>query len=61
MLSISLPPRSTHLVTFKSMGANKTELTVTEYDWTVGSQMLNLAEIGLKQCLSKMAASLTKA
>lgn len=54
------PQDQRNFVTFKAVSANKTEMTVTEYDWTVGSQMLNLAEIGLNQCLDKMAASLAK-
>ncbi len=54
------PQDQRHFVTFKPVSANRTEMTVTEYDWTVGP-MLNLSEIGLKQCLDKMAASLTKA
>jgi uncharacterized protein YndB with AHSA1/START domain len=53
------PQDQRNLVTFKAAGDNKTEMTVTEFDWTVG-QMLNLSEIGLNQCLDKMAASLTK-
>jgi uncharacterized protein YndB with AHSA1/START domain len=63
-VSLGMPPDfpqdQRNLVTFKAVGANKTEMTVTEYDWTAGSPMLNLAEIGLKQCLDKMAASLSK-
>jgi len=54
------PRDQRNLVTFKAVGDNKTEMTVTEYDWTVG-QMLELAETGLNQCLDKMAASLAKA
>jgi len=34
-------------------------MTVTEFDWTVGP-MLDLSEMGLNQCLDKMAASLAK-
>lgn len=33
---------------------NKTELTVTEYDWTAG-QMLEMSEAGMNQCLDKLA------
>lgn len=43
-----------HVVTFKAQGA-KTEITVIEYGWTRG-HMRNLAEMGLGQCLDKMAA-----
>ena len=41
---------------FKRVG-DKTELTATEYDWTVG-QMLEMSESGLKECLDKLAAVL---
>jgi hypothetical protein len=34
-------------------------MTVTEFDWTV-CHMLNLAELGLNQCLDKMAATFPK-
>jgi len=43
---------------FKRTG-NKTELTVTEYGWSVG-QMRDLSEAGMKQCLDKLAVELTK-
>lgn len=39
---------------FKAVG-NKTELTATEYGWTVG-QMRDMSEAGLMQCLDKLAA-----
>jgi uncharacterized protein YndB with AHSA1/START domain len=53
------PQDQRNLVTFKAVGKNKTEITVTEYDWNVG-QMMDLAKTGLNQCLDKMAASLAK-
>ena len=46
-------------VTFKTMGDNKTEITVTEYDWPVG-QMMEMSKQGLEQCLDKMAAIFAK-
>jgi uncharacterized protein YndB with AHSA1/START domain len=49
-----------NLVTFKDLGGGKTELTVTEYDWTVG-QMMEMSKMGLEQCLNKMAAIFAKA
>jgi len=48
------PQELRSLVTFKDLGSNKTELTVTEYDWAVG-QMMELSKIGMEQCLDKMA------
>ena len=43
---------------FKAVG-NKTELTATEYGWTVG-QMRDMSEQGLSQCLDKLAEALAK-
>lgn len=40
---------------FRDLGDGKTELTVTEFDWTVG-QMMDLSKLGMEQCLNKMAA-----
>jgi len=54
------PRDQRHLVTFKDLGNGKTEMTVTEFDWTVG-RMQQLAELGLNQCLDKMAAIFTRA
>jgi hypothetical protein len=53
------PQNQRNLVTLKAAGANKTEMTVTQFDWSQG-QMLNLAEAGLNQSLDKMAASFAK-
>lgn len=44
------------VVTFKAVGG-KTEMTVTEYDWTVG-QMFDYSVAGLNQSLDKLAESL---
>ena len=43
---------------FKRVG-DKTELTVTEYGWTVG-QMREMSEAGMNQCLDKLAGALAK-
>jgi uncharacterized protein YndB with AHSA1/START domain len=43
---------------FKRVG-DKTELTATEYGWTVG-QMRDMSESGLSECLDKLAAVLAK-
>ena len=57
--SVGMPPdfpqNQRHVVTFKSLGENQTELTVTEYGWTVG-QMMDMSKMGMEQCLDKMAA-----
>lgn len=53
------PRDQRHLVTFKDLRNAKTEITITEFDWIVG-KMLQLAELGLNQCLDKMAAIFTR-
>lgn len=42
-------------ISFKALGANQTELTVTECGWSVG-QMREMSRMGMEQCLNKMAA-----
>jgi uncharacterized protein YndB with AHSA1/START domain len=54
------PKDQRHTVIFRAAGDDKTEMTVTEFDWVPG-QMMELARIGLEQCLDKMAASLAEA
>ncbi|MDQ6734061.1 MAG: SRPBCC domain-containing protein [Nitrospirota bacterium] len=49
------PQDQRHAVIFNAVGVNKTEMTVTEYDWTPG-HMMEMAKEGLEQCLGKMAA-----
>jgi len=56
-LPADMPREVRHLVTFKALGSGKTELTVTEYDWTAG-HMMEMSRIGMEQCLDKMAESL---
>jgi uncharacterized protein YndB with AHSA1/START domain len=57
--TIGMPPDfpqdQPHTIRFKALGANQTELTVTEYGWTVG-QMMEMSRMGMEQCLDKMAA-----
>jgi uncharacterized protein YndB with AHSA1/START domain len=56
--SINMPPDfpqdQPHSITFKVLGPNQTEVTVTEHDWPVG-QMMQMSEMGMNQCLDKMA------
>ena len=52
-----VPPEVPHVVAFKAVGDNKTEMTVTEYGYT-SDQMVDISKAGLEQCLDKMAASL---
>jgi hypothetical protein len=46
-------------VSFKDLGKGKTEMTVTEYDWTV-RPMRGFAEVGLNQSVDKMVAAIAK-
>lgn len=48
------PQDQLNTVSFRTVDANRTEITVTEYDWTEG-QMMELSRMGLEQCLEKMA------
>lgn len=50
------PQDQRHVVTFKT-AEGKTELTITEYNWTVG-QMMEMSKMGMEQCLDKMAVAL---
>jgi uncharacterized protein YndB with AHSA1/START domain len=52
-----IPSEVPHTITFKKVGDNKTELTVTEYGYT-SEETVNLSKSGMEQCLDKMAASL---
>lgn len=60
---LGLPPDfpvdQRNLVTFKNLGGNKTEMTVTQFDW-VESPMLAMAEAGLNQSIDKLGKSLTE-
>ena len=60
--SLGLPPEFPRdmrtVVTFKDLGNDKTEMTVTEYDMPAAdTEMGRNAEIGLNQSLDKMVAS----
>jgi uncharacterized protein YndB with AHSA1/START domain len=48
-----------NVITFKAIGNNQTEMTVTEYGYT-SDQWFELSKLGLNQCLNKMAAALAK-
>ena len=58
-MPLDMPQKVRSLVTFKDLGGGRTELVVTEHDWTVG-QMMELSRMGMEQCLDKMAAMLAK-
>ena len=46
-----------HVITFKSLGDNKTEMTVNEYGYTTDTAV-QTSKAGLEQCLDKMAENL---
>jgi uncharacterized protein YndB with AHSA1/START domain len=57
--SMGLPPTMPrdvrHVISFKSLGPNKTEMTITEFGYT-SDEHFDLSKAGLEQCLDKMAA-----
>jgi uncharacterized protein YndB with AHSA1/START domain len=48
-----------HVLTFKPLGTNQTEFTVTEYGYP-NEQIVEMSRGGMEQCLDKMAALLAK-
>ena len=54
-----MPEEVRNLVTFKDLGGDKTEVSLTEYDWPVG-HMMEMSKMGMEQCLDKMAAIFAK-
>lgn len=58
-LPADFPQDVRNVITFKTVGDNKTEMTVTEYGY-MSDQWFNLSKTGLEQCLDKMAAALAK-
>jgi uncharacterized protein YndB with AHSA1/START domain len=57
-LPAGLPQDVRNVVTFRALGDNQTEMTVTEYGYP-SEQMLELSKAGLEQVLDKMADTLT--
>jgi hypothetical protein len=54
-----MPEEVRNRVTFRAVGNDMTEITVTEYDWPVG-HMMEMSKMGMEQCLDKMAAIFAK-
>jgi len=54
-----IPMDVPHIVTFKRLDNNKTEMTVTESGYTL-EEAVAMSKSGLEQCLDKMAASFLK-
>jgi uncharacterized protein YndB with AHSA1/START domain len=55
-----VPEDGHHVVTFKDLGDNRTEMTVTEHGYT-SDQAHDISTAGLEQCLDKMAAIFARA
>jgi uncharacterized protein YndB with AHSA1/START domain len=55
-----IPKEGHHVVTFQTVGNNRTEMTVTEYGYE-SDQAHDLSKGGLEQCLDKMAGIFAKA
>ncbi len=51
-----VPNAVPQVVTFKRLGENKTEMTITESGYT-SEAAVTISKMGLEQCLDKMAAS----
>ena len=52
-----IPQDVPHVITFKSLGEGKTEMTVNEYGYTTDIAV-QMSKAGLEECLDKMAANL---
>lgn len=53
------PKEVRHVILFKPVGKDQTELTVTEYGYA-SDQILELSRAGMIECLDKMAACLKR-
>lgn len=51
-----IPREVPHVIVFRKLGDNKTEMTVTEYGYAF-EETVNMSKAGLDQCLDKMAES----
>ena len=56
-LPAGIPKEVPHVITFKALGENKTEMTVVESGYTT-DHAVETSKAGMEQCLDKMAASL---
>ena len=54
-----IPKNVPHVITFKDLGNNKTEVIVTEYGYT-SADVVELSRSGMNECLDKMAEALAK-
>jgi uncharacterized protein YndB with AHSA1/START domain len=56
-LPAEIPFEVPHVIIFKALNDNRTELTVTEYGYP-SQQIVEMSKAGMEQCLDKMAAIL---
>lgn len=54
-----IPQDVPHVITFKTLGDKKTEMTVSEFGYTT-EQAVQTSKAGLEECLDKMAENLKK-
>ena len=54
-----IPKNVPHVIIFKDLGNNRTEMTVTEYGYT-SADVVELSKSGMSECLDKMVEALTK-
>lgn len=54
-----IPKDVPHVITFKAIGDDQTEITVTEYGYA-SQQASDISKAGLEECLDKMAAIFVK-
>jgi len=54
-----IPKEIPHVILFKSLGTNKTEITISEFGYA-SEEAVNISKSGMEQCLDKMARSFTK-
>jgi uncharacterized protein YndB with AHSA1/START domain len=54
-----IPKEVPHIITFRDLGNNKTEVTVTEYGYT-SAEVVALSKAGMNECLDKMAEALAR-
>ncbi len=55
-----VPKEVRHVISFKQLDGDRTEMTVTEYGYT-SEQARDISKLGMEQCIDKMAAIFTKA
>jgi uncharacterized protein YndB with AHSA1/START domain len=55
-----IPESVRHVITFRALGENKTEMTVTEHGYA-NQEVVTISKAGMEQCLDKMAAIFAKA